>query len=159
MYFHQVQGYTRPREYIVTEWPLPHTLGDLWSLVYDYDCSAVVVLTSPPPSSVSFFPATLYPITSNQYTCPLEPILTLFRSISAELPGILARRPSFRQVRPRFHSRSRFPQSLPKHQKLDLSDQQKGNGTQHTFLSVSVYSLDQNVCVSCFKIKMHTHDA
>jgi protein tyrosine phosphatase len=54
MYFHQVQGYTRPREYIVTEWPLPHTLGDLWSLVYDYDCSAVVVLTSPPPSSVSF---------------------------------------------------------------------------------------------------------
>lgn len=106
-----------------------------------------------------FFPATLYPITSNQYTCPLEPILTLSLTISAELPGILARRPSFRQVRPGFHSRSRFPQSLPKHQKLDLSDQQKGNGTQHTFLSVSVYSLDQNVCVSCFKIKMHTHDA
>ncbi|XP_046442624.1 receptor-type tyrosine-protein phosphatase mu-like isoform X2 [Daphnia pulex] len=46
-----IDGYTRPREYIVTEWPLPHTLGDLWSLVYDYDCSAVVVLTSPPPSS------------------------------------------------------------------------------------------------------------
>lgn len=50
-----IDGYTRPREYIVTEWPLPHTLGDLWSLVYDYDCSAVVVLTSPPPSSS--FPA------------------------------------------------------------------------------------------------------
>lgn len=49
------QGYTRPREYIVTEWPLPHTLGDLWSLVYDYDCSAVVVLTNPPPSSVSWY--------------------------------------------------------------------------------------------------------
>lgn len=47
------QGYTRPREYIVTEWPLPHTLGDLWSLVYDYDCSAVVILTNPAPSSVS----------------------------------------------------------------------------------------------------------
>ncbi|XP_059351237.1 receptor-type tyrosine-protein phosphatase mu-like isoform X2 [Daphnia carinata] len=50
-----IDGYTRPREYIVTEWPLPHTLGDLWSLVYDYDCSAVVVLTNPPPSSS--FPA------------------------------------------------------------------------------------------------------
>jgi len=46
-----VDGYTRPREYVVTEWPLPTTLGDVWSTVYDHDCSAVVVLTSPPPSS------------------------------------------------------------------------------------------------------------
>ena len=50
------QGYTRPREYVVTEWPLPTTLGDVWSTVYDHDCSAVVVLTSPPPSSVNLKP-------------------------------------------------------------------------------------------------------
>lgn len=49
-----VQGYTKPREYIVTEWPIKHTPGDFWSLVYDYECSAVVVLCLPPRDSVSF---------------------------------------------------------------------------------------------------------
>lgn len=48
------QGYTKPREYIVTEWPLKHTVGEFWSLVYDQECSAVVVLLQPPPNSVSF---------------------------------------------------------------------------------------------------------
>ena len=45
----QFQGYTHPREYIVTEWPLTNTCSDLWSLVYDHDCSAVVVLCNPAP--------------------------------------------------------------------------------------------------------------
>lgn len=48
-----MQGYTKPREYIVTEWPLKHTQGEFWSLVYDYECSAVVVLCVPPKDSVS----------------------------------------------------------------------------------------------------------
>lgn len=47
------QGYTKPREYIVTEWPLKHTVGEFWSLIYDQECSAVVVLLQPPPNSVS----------------------------------------------------------------------------------------------------------
>lgn len=51
-----VDGYTRPREYIVTEWPLSTTLGDVWSTVYDHDCSAVVVLTNPPVGN-SAYPA------------------------------------------------------------------------------------------------------
>ena len=42
-----LQGYTHPREYIVTEWPLSNTCSDIWSLVYDHDCSAVVVLCNP----------------------------------------------------------------------------------------------------------------
>ncbi|XP_050714666.1 receptor-type tyrosine-protein phosphatase kappa-like isoform X5 [Eriocheir sinensis] len=42
-----VDGYTHPREYIVTEWPTAQTLGDLWSLVFDHDCAAVVVLDYP----------------------------------------------------------------------------------------------------------------
>ncbi|XP_066906293.1 receptor-type tyrosine-protein phosphatase kappa [Halyomorpha halys] len=46
-----VDGYTKPREYIVTEWPLKHTPGDFWSLVYDYEASAVVVLCILPHSS------------------------------------------------------------------------------------------------------------
>ncbi|XP_055381732.1 receptor-type tyrosine-protein phosphatase kappa [Condylostylus longicornis] len=49
-----VDGYTKPREYIVTEWPLKHTLGEFWSLVYDHECSAVVVLCQPPANSVQF---------------------------------------------------------------------------------------------------------
>ncbi|XP_043515412.1 receptor-type tyrosine-protein phosphatase U [Frieseomelitta varia] len=49
-----VDGYTKPREYIVTEWPLRHTCGEFWSLVYDYECAAVVVLCVPPPGSTNF---------------------------------------------------------------------------------------------------------
>ncbi|XP_063932951.1 receptor-type tyrosine-protein phosphatase kappa isoform X1 [Zophobas morio] len=47
-----VDGYTKPREYIVTEWPLKSTCGEFWSLVYDYECSAVVILCVPPHNSV-----------------------------------------------------------------------------------------------------------
>ncbi|KAE9531661.1 hypothetical protein AGLY_010867 [Aphis glycines] len=50
------QGYTKPREYIVTEWPIKHTPGDFWSLVYDYECSAVVVLCLPPRDSQQYPP-------------------------------------------------------------------------------------------------------
>lgn len=51
-----VDGYTKPREYIVTEWPLKHTPGEFWSLVYDYECSAVVVLCLPPKDSQQYPP-------------------------------------------------------------------------------------------------------
>ncbi|XP_045522193.1 receptor-type tyrosine-protein phosphatase kappa isoform X3 [Pieris brassicae] len=47
-----VDGYTKPREYIVTEWPLIRTQGEFWSLVYDYECAAVVVLCVPPKNSI-----------------------------------------------------------------------------------------------------------
>ncbi|XP_062132139.1 receptor-type tyrosine-protein phosphatase kappa isoform X1 [Drosophila sulfurigaster albostrigata] len=49
-----VDGYTKPREYIVTEWPMKHTLGEFWSLVYDHECSAVVVLCQPPSQSQQY---------------------------------------------------------------------------------------------------------
>ncbi|KAJ2948621.1 hypothetical protein O0L34_g7875 [Tuta absoluta] len=49
-----VDGYTKPREYIVTEWPLIRTQGEFWSLVYDYECAAVVVLCVPPKNSQQF---------------------------------------------------------------------------------------------------------
>lgn len=49
-----VDGYTKPREYIVTEWPMKHTLGEFWSLVYDQECSAVVVLCQPPSQSQQY---------------------------------------------------------------------------------------------------------
>lgn len=42
-----VDGYTRSKEYIVTEWPMSHTIPDCWSLIYDHDCNSVVILSSP----------------------------------------------------------------------------------------------------------------
>jgi len=52
-----VDGYTHPREYIVTEWPLPNTCSDIWSLVYDHDCSAVVVLCNPTSTVSASYPS------------------------------------------------------------------------------------------------------
>ncbi|KAL1377780.1 hypothetical protein pipiens_016023 [Culex pipiens pipiens] len=49
-----VDGYTKPREYIVTEWPLQKTCGEFWSLVYDHECSAIVVLCQPPQLSQQY---------------------------------------------------------------------------------------------------------
>ncbi|XP_054714942.1 receptor-type tyrosine-protein phosphatase kappa-like [Uloborus diversus] len=46
-----VDGYTRSKEYIATEWPLQRTMQDVWSLVYDHDCNTVVVLANPQPSN------------------------------------------------------------------------------------------------------------
>ncbi|KAL3186491.1 hypothetical protein MRX96_027529 [Rhipicephalus microplus] len=43
-----VDGYSRSKEYIVTEWPMVRTAQDLWSLVYDHDCNSVIVLCNPP---------------------------------------------------------------------------------------------------------------
>lgn len=54
------QGYTHPREYIVTEWPTTQTLGDLWSLVFDHDCSAVVVLCDPTNAVVGTYSTASY---------------------------------------------------------------------------------------------------
>lgn len=48
-----LQGYLRSKEFIVTEWPMTHTVPDFWSLVYDHDCNSIVVLCDHPPSSVS----------------------------------------------------------------------------------------------------------
>lgn len=52
-------GYTRPKEYIITEWPLQKTIADFWSLVYDHDCNSVVLLCNPPPcgSFPQFWPS------------------------------------------------------------------------------------------------------
>ncbi|KAG1652938.1 Receptor-type tyrosine-protein phosphatase U [Nymphon striatum] len=46
-----VDGYTKSKEYIVTEWPYKSTCMDFWSMVYDHDCNTVVVLGSPPSSN------------------------------------------------------------------------------------------------------------
>lgn len=42
-----VDGYSRSKEYIVSEWPMGTTVCDTWSLIYDHDCNSVVILASP----------------------------------------------------------------------------------------------------------------
>ncbi|GJQ76225.1 hypothetical protein Trydic_g1966 [Trypoxylus dichotomus] len=49
-----VDGYTKPKEYIVTEWPMKSTCGEFWSLIYDYECAAIVILCVPPHNSQTF---------------------------------------------------------------------------------------------------------
>ncbi|CAL4064438.1 unnamed protein product [Meganyctiphanes norvegica] len=51
-----VDGYTRTREYVVTEWPLRSTACDFWSLVYDHDITSVVILYNPPHYEDSSYP-------------------------------------------------------------------------------------------------------
>lgn len=53
-----VDGYTRSKEYIVTEWPLHRTISDFWSLIYDHDCNSVIFLANPGESTTypSFLP-------------------------------------------------------------------------------------------------------
>jgi len=54
-----VDGYTRSKEYIVTEWPSHRTISDFWSLIYDHDCNSVILLANPGESSTypSFLPS------------------------------------------------------------------------------------------------------
>ncbi|CAG2174402.1 unnamed protein product, partial [Oppiella nova] len=37
-----VDGYTRSKEYIITEWPMKKTMQDIWCLIYDHECNSVV---------------------------------------------------------------------------------------------------------------------
>ena len=43
-----VDGFTCAKENIVTEWPMSHTVGNFWAMIYDFDITAVVVLNPTP---------------------------------------------------------------------------------------------------------------
>lgn len=43
-----VDGFCQDKAMIVTEWPMQSTVANFWSMVYDHDCSTVVVLNNPP---------------------------------------------------------------------------------------------------------------
>lgn len=46
-----VDGYIRANDFVVTEWPLPNTIQNFWSMVYDHDIATIVVLDCPKPST------------------------------------------------------------------------------------------------------------
>lgn len=38
------QSHKQPAAFIVTQHPLPNTVADFWRLVFDYNCSTIVML-------------------------------------------------------------------------------------------------------------------
>ncbi|XP_042910667.1 receptor-type tyrosine-protein phosphatase kappa isoform X2 [Parasteatoda tepidariorum] len=81
-----VDGYLRSKEFIVTEWPMQHTVPDFWSLVYDHDCNSVVVLCDHPPSSSypQFYP------TEKEKVKKFGPVFTIETVSFSTLPNIKA---------------------------------------------------------------------
>ncbi len=43
-----VDGFCQEKELIVTEWPLLSTVENYWSMIYDHECSSIVILNDPP---------------------------------------------------------------------------------------------------------------
>lgn len=43
-----VDGFFQPKSMIVTEWPMLSTMANFWSMIYDHECSTIVVLNNPP---------------------------------------------------------------------------------------------------------------
>ncbi|XP_023932844.1 receptor-type tyrosine-protein phosphatase epsilon-like [Lingula anatina] len=39
-----IDGYQRQNSYIITQMPLPHTIVDFWSMLYDQQCATIVML-------------------------------------------------------------------------------------------------------------------
>ena len=51
----------RHRDLIITQMPLPHTVGDFWRLIHDYNVSTVVMLndiTEADDSTAQYWPET-----------------------------------------------------------------------------------------------------
>lgn len=47
------QSHKQPAAFIVTQHPLPNTMGDFWRLVFDYNCSSIVMLNEIDSKQVS----------------------------------------------------------------------------------------------------------
>ncbi len=101
----------------MTEWPLQSTCSDVWSLVYDHDCSAVVVLCNPTSGVANVR------IGQHQGASRLQRHLFLYSTVGLSI--VLAGEHSIQEVRPGFHRRA--PLTLPRaeHQELGVQDQQK----------------------------------
>lgn len=52
------QSHKQPAAFVVTQHPLPNTVADFWRLVFDYNCSSVVMLNEMDTAQVGRDPAT-----------------------------------------------------------------------------------------------------
>ena len=39
-----LQGYYQENNFLVTQWPMQHTVPDVWRLIFDYKITSLVVL-------------------------------------------------------------------------------------------------------------------
>lgn len=53
------QSHKQPAAFVVTQHPLPNTVADFWRLVFDYNCSSVVMLNELDTAQVGGSPATV----------------------------------------------------------------------------------------------------
>lgn len=51
------QSHKQPAAFVVTQHPLPNTVADFWRLVFDYNCSSVVMLNEMDTAQVRRGPA------------------------------------------------------------------------------------------------------
>lgn len=51
------QSHKQPAAFVVTQHPLPNTAADFWRLVFDYNCSSVVMLNEMDTAQVGGGPA------------------------------------------------------------------------------------------------------
>ena len=54
---HSFQSHKQPAAFVVTQHPLPNTVADFWRLVFDYNCSSVVMLNELDTAQVRERPA------------------------------------------------------------------------------------------------------
>jgi hypothetical protein len=47
------QGYYQENNFLITQWPMQHTVNDIWRLIYDYKITSLVVLNEQKFSRVS----------------------------------------------------------------------------------------------------------
>lgn len=52
-----LQSHKQPAAFVVTQHPLPNTVADFWRLVFDYNCSSVVMLNEMDTAQVGGGPA------------------------------------------------------------------------------------------------------
>lgn len=55
------QSHKQPAAFIVTQHPLPNTMGDFWRLVFDYNCSSIVMLNEMDAAQVSLTRTRTFP--------------------------------------------------------------------------------------------------
>jgi protein tyrosine phosphatase len=41
-----LQGYQKPNAYIATQGPMPNTFADFWKMIWEKNCSIVVMITN-----------------------------------------------------------------------------------------------------------------